>query len=283
MRKLLMLLVGVIVYNNLFSQAGTFSAIPLDARSVALGNTYVASSSGNAIFINLAANSLSDRKLDFNLSYRPWIEDLTSDYSLGSISAYYGVNDKGSLAIGVKRYQQPSYIMMDDNGNTTGNYEPSEYLIALGYAYRISNKSAFSLSIQYLKSDLGEEYNASTISFDLGYKSSYKRLDYGIMIKNLGPKLKFDYNSSQLPLTFAAGMAYNKTLSPNHTLNASLDASHITMDTNSGISSGIGLEYQYKNTIALRTGYYLIDESIGLNTFSLGLGVKFLGASLDFS
>jgi len=283
MRKLLMLLVGVVMYNNLFSQAGSFSAVSLDARSVAMGNTYIAGSSGNAIFTNLAANSLNDHKLDFNLSYRPWIEDLSSDYNLGSVSAYYSINTKNSLAIGAKRYKQPTYIITDDNGNINGDYSPCEYLIALGYAYNVSEKTAFSLSMNYLKSDLGEDFNASTIFFDLGYKSSYKKLNYGVVIKNLGSKLKFDDNSSQLPLTFAGGVGYNKTLSINHTLNASLDVAHITIDSNSGISSGVGLEYQYKNKVALRTGYHIMDESIGLNTYSLGLGVKLLGASLDFS
>ena len=282
-KKLLIFMMGVILCTRLFAQGGSFVSIPLNARNVSMGNTYIAQENSNAVFTNLAASSISSKSFEVNLNYRPWLNELSNDYRLSGISTYFAIDNKNSIALGFKNYSMPDYIVTDKDGNDAGTYNPNEFELALGYAYRISNKSAVSLSIQYLGSDLGDNAKANTIFFDLGYKSSYRQLEYGFTIKNLGPELKFDNNSSQLPLTVGAGMAYSGKLSQKHAIITSLDFAHMSLNDEDGFSAGIGLEYSYDKIFSLRSGYHFVDDAIGLSFFSAGAGLHVKSFAVDFS
>ncbi len=268
---------------NIFSQAGSFISIPLDTRSVSMGNTYVTGAHSNAIYTNLAASSLSNKKLELGFTYRPWIQDLSDDYSITSFSAMFALNNKHHIALGTRNYSLPSYSITDDNGNLSDTYEPKEYSIDLGYAYSLSDKTALSVSVHYIDADYGESYTANTFGVDLGFKSSYKNLEYGAMIRNLGSDLEFENSTSELPLTIVAGVGYTKSLLDKHHLAANIDLANVSYNDESGMTAGLGLEYSYKTYLALRSGYFYADEAIGLETFTLGCGVKLAGISIDFA
>jgi hypothetical protein len=284
LKTLLLLSLGIALHSHIYAQAGSFLSIPLDSKSISMGNTYAASANNNSIFSNLAANSLSDSKFDINLSYRPWMAESSDSYSIGSYSASYAINSKHHISIGAITYQYPSYLVTDENGNGSGKYSPKENSIGLGYACRLSDKTAISATIHYVSSDLADAYSANTFSIDVGYKSSYKNVSYGFMLRNLGPELDFGDYSAKLPTSVTAGFSYSKFVAINHKLTASTDASYnSTADDESGFSNGLGFEYQYKERLSLRTGYYNVNESIGLGYFAAGCGIKLGGFSFDFA
>ncbi len=283
-KRILTACIAIYACTNIFSQAGSFVSIPLDTRSVAMGSTYLATDHSNAIYTNLAANSINDKALDISISYRPWVSELSDDYNIFSVSAFYSLSHKHKIAIGYRGFNLPEYTIWDNSGNNSSSFSPMEYTFDLGYAYKLNENSALSASLHYLNSEYGQGYDANTIIFDLGFKSKFKDLDYGIMVKNLGSDLKFDDGSVALPLTIGAGLGYSKELSTSNTLNCNLDISHISEANNaSGIGGGLGLEYQYNSMLSLRTGYQFMDKSIGLNYYSLGGGIKLGGLSCDFA
>ncbi len=281
-KRLLIVLISLNISVSMFSQAGSFLTNTLNARNIALGSTYIAYENNNAVYSNLAANSLSNTKFGINFNYRPWIEDLSSDYSLMGASAYYAIDSINSFALGFKNYTMPSYSIMDDNGNSSGTYNPGELSFALGYARKLNESTAVSLTLQYLESNLYETYNASTILFDLGFKSSWEKLNYGVVVKNLGPKLNFDNDKVSLPLTIGGGIAYSDVIGAKNNITAAVDFSQISQDEESGFSAGLGCEYAYDKLLSLRAGYHFVDESIGLSALTLGAGVKYKVASIDF-
>ncbi len=283
-KRIITACIALYVCTNIFSQAGSFISIPLDTRSVAMGSTYMANDNHNAIYTNLAANSINDKTLDISVAYRPWISELSNDYNIYSFSAFYSLSHKHKVAIGYRGFNLPEYTLWDANGNNTSSFSPMEYTFDLGYAYKFSDNTALSASLHYLNSEYGQGYDATSIFFDFGLKSSFKDIQYGIMVRNLGSELKFDDGEVALPLTIGAGLGYNKEFTNNNTLNCNLDISHISGANDvSGIGGGAGLEYQYKSMLSLRTGYQFMDESVGLNYYSLGCGVKLGGLSCDFA
>ncbi len=283
-KRILTACIALYACTNIFSQAGSFISIPLDTRSVAMGGTYLATDHNNAIYTNLAANSIDDKDFDISFSYRPWISELSGDYNIFSLSAFYSVNPKHKIAIGYRDFSLPKYSIWDNNGNYSESFSPKEYTLDLGYAYKLFDNTALSASFHYLKSEYGQGYDANTIIFDLGFKSSFKDIDYGIMVRNLGSDLKFDDGSVALPMTIGAGLGYSKELNTSNTFNCSLDISHISEANDvSGIGGGLGVEYQYNHMLSLRTGYQFMDKAIGLNYYSLGGGIKLGGLSCDFA
>lgn len=280
--RILILLIFINLSANLFSQAGSILTNSINARSVALGNTYISQENNNAVFTNLAANSLSNKKFEIDGNYHSWMTDISDDYSLKGASSYLSINEKSSLALGVMNYSMPAYTLTDDNGNESGTFTPTEMNLALGYAYKFTDSTAISLTVQYLNSTLGNDYMASTVLFNLGFKSSYQNLDYGFMIRNLGPALKFQNQDVSLPLTIGGGLTYSNIIAQKHKLSASTDFSYISANTDNGLSLGVGCEYAYNQFLAVRTGYHHMSETIGLSAFSLGGGVLLKGVSIDF-
>ncbi len=281
-KRLLIVFISLNISMSIFSQAGSFLTNTLNAHNIAMGSTYIAQENNNGVYSNLAANSLSNTKFGVNFNYRPWIKDLSSDYNMMGASLYYSADSVNSFALGFKNYAMPSYSIMDENGNSSGTYKPNEISFALGYAHKLNESTAVSLTLQYLESNLYETYNASTILFDLGFKSAWQKLNYGVVVKNLGPKLKFDDEKVGLPLTIGGGMAYSESIGSKNNITTAVDFSQITQDDESGFSAGIGLEYAYEKILSLRAGYNFVDESIGLSALSLGAGINYKGATVDF-
>ncbi len=282
-KKILLAVVAISLGTSLFSQAGSFVNIPTDAKTIGMGSTYIALENTSSIFGNLASNALSDQRLGVSVNYRPWLNNISSDYNLSSMTAYVGLHPKSSFAFGFKKYSMPGYSITDNAGNTSGNYNPSESSWSVGYAYKVNLHSAVSLSLQFLQSDLGSGNTANTVLLDIGYKSKYKDLSYGIVAKNIGPEIKFPQTSTALPLTIGAGIYYSFHKINQHQLLAAVDVSYLAINDYNGTNAGVGLEYLYRNTLALRSGYNLINEELGISSFSLGAGVKIKGVYLDVS
>ncbi|MCU4162870.1 PorV/PorQ family protein [Carboxylicivirga caseinilyticus] len=265
-------------------QSGSFVSVPVDARSVALGNTYITSSHSNGIYTNMAAYALEDNKLDVGYTYRPWLNDLYDGYSLNSFTAAYSSGFKHYFSVGYKKFTMPSFPVTDANGNIDGEYSPFESSIGIGYAYKINEVTAFSVTLNYLNSDLYESYSVNAYYADLGFKSKYKQLNYGVMIRNIGSKLSFSQGESNLPLTFAAGVGYERNLSENHSLAGQLDAAYLSGNENEkGQTLGLGVEYSFKTLINLRAGYHNSNEDVGLSFYSVGCGARLGGFHLDFA
>ncbi|MCW3786996.1 PorV/PorQ family protein [Plebeiibacterium sediminum] len=283
-KRLLTACIALYACTNIFSQAGSFISIPTDTRSVAMGGTYLATNHSNAIFTNLAANSIDNKTLDVSLSYRPWVSTFSDDYNIYALSAFYSLSHKHKIAFGYRSFNLPKYTLLDDNGNNPSSFTPKENTFDIGYAYKISDHTALSASLHYLNSEYGQGYDANTIFLDLGFKSKYKALEYGAMVRNIGGDMEFDDGSVALPLTIGVGLGYSKELDIANAFNCSLDISHISgANDASGIGGGLGLEYQYKSMLSLRTGYQFLDESIGLNYYSIGAGINLGALSCDFA
>ena len=283
-RSIFVVCLFIIMGIHLSAQPGSILSVPVDTRSVSLGNTFLTSSSSNGIYTNMAAYALEDNKIDVGYNYRPWINNISDGYSFNSYSAGYSAGFKHYFSIGYKKFTKPDFDLTDDNGNILGSYSPQDYSIGLGYAYKLNATSAFSVAFNYVNSDLSKDYSANTFYVDLGFKSKFKQLDYGVMARNLGPKLSYPKSESALPLTFAAGVGYTKNLLEDHSVRGQFDASYINGDENEkGQTLGLGLEYAYLSRFNVRTGYFNSHEDVGISFYSLGGGVRLGGFCIDLA
>ncbi|MBS2099429.1 PorV/PorQ family protein [Carboxylicivirga linearis] len=274
----------IIMGTHISAQSGSILSVPIDTRSISLGNTYLTSSSSNGIYTNMAAYALEDNKIDVGYNYRPWITNISDGYSFNSFTAGYSAGFKHYFSIGYKKFTKPDFDLTDDYGNVLESYSPQDYSIGLGYAYKLNSTSALSVTFNYINSDLSKDYSASTYYVDLGFKSKVKQLDYGVMVRNLGAKLSYPISESVLPLTFAAGVGYTKDLSENHSIRAQFDASYINGDENEkGQAVGLGLEYAYLSRFNVRTGYFNSHKDVGISFYSLGGGVRLGGFCIDLA
>ncbi len=99
---------------NTITTAVPFLMIAPDARGGALGDAGVATSpDANSMHWNPAKYAFVDKKMGFSLSFSPWLRKLVNDIYLGYLTGYYKIDDRQTVAFGL-RYFSPGHILFTD-------------------------------------------------------------------------------------------------------------------------------------------------------------------------
>jgi long-subunit fatty acid transport protein len=196
----------------------------------------------------------------------------------------------GTFAAGAVYLGHGSIEGRDANGAPTGSYGASDQAVSLGFASRMSSDFRLGTNVKYIRSSIA---NASAQSFALDLGGQYALTGVGgpglpllgLAVQNIGPGMKFQDQTSQLPLTLAAGIGYRLPVG----LTLAMDFKQRPHSHDSEFS--VGTEYALLTNFALRAGYGTTKSYNGassggfaaLNGFATGLGIKFHTYSLDYS
>lgn len=203
---------------------------------------------------------------------------------------------------------------INDQGETEEE-NAFEFVIGISYGFQFSENLYLGTNLKFAHSNLDTrdtDLIGSTFAIDLGllYKLPHN-LQLGFALQNMGPPLSYDdhrfgYNMDPIPFTIRGGIAYKSKfplssgayvrLNSEYSMNLEMVNKNpgeepdpffvaiFTMPKNDrkrGISTweqvihNIGLEVNFINTIALRTGY-MIDTAGQRKEFRLGGGLSFL-------
>lgn len=191
------------------STAG-FLELGAGARASGLGEAYTAAADdATALYWNPAALTRIEKRSAV-FTHAPYLDSSYFDYLA------YGQNLGAAGAWGASvQYFSAGKIPGTDNvtGAATGDFTPNDLAVTGGYAYpfqggRLNGWSA-GFGVKYVRSKIAA--TAQTAALDLGLLSRpylNDRLRLGLTASNLGGKLKFESESSDLPVLFKAGAAY---------------------------------------------------------------------------
>jgi hypothetical protein len=295
----LALLLGCVFVPPLFgqqklAQAGMkFLSVGADARAVAMGDAYTGVE-GNAsmLFYNPAGVARLSGLASVMIGQVQWIADISHSFAGVAFSPFdgnYGVIgvfaqtvDYGTLQGTVRADNAKGYI-------DVGDFNPHGTSIGLAYARALSEKFSVGGDVKYVRQNLGpaataigsdgslvmDENVTDLYAFDFGltYRTGFKSLTLGMVVRNFSKEAQFKSEGFQLPLTFRIGLAMNVVdilpLDPEvHGLRVSLDAEH-PRDYPEQVK--IGLEYSFVNILSLRVGYVgPADE----RSMSYGIGLQ---------
>ncbi len=256
--------------------ATQFLKIGLGARPAGLGGTYVSIGDDvDALSWNPAGIcGIEDKEASF--MHLLWFQDITVDY-LG----YAQKLNKTSRFGGYITYLSHKDIMgYDENAEETKNFSAYDLSTALSYAHSLTPSLCVGLNLKIISTHIENE-EATTALMDIGtlYKPEIKGLRIGIVASNLGPKIKFMSKDDPPPSNFKCGVSYN--LIPD--LITGIDII-IPNDGDSYISAG--MEYSYKQRMAVRIGYasgpQKIYEDVG-EGISYGISVGKKSFTVDYA
>ena len=209
-------------------------------------------------------------------SYDVFIETVRYQYFAGATR----LGNDAALGLGVKLVSTGTEAATDSNGNAIPGQSVGEnYMdIDLAFAYKLSYYFDVGLTAKYVSESLSGT-SASTFAADIGvlYKTPIPHLKAGLDIQNLGPGIKFVSVADPLPLNVKIGLAY-KMFDDNFTV-----AYDMNFPNDNAISTSLGGEYWYKDTLVGRFGYQF-QGSIDQNQY--GIGGKaglFLGAGVKIA
>ncbi|MBP7652093.1 PorV/PorQ family protein [Candidatus Dependentiae bacterium] len=250
--------------------SGNFLLLGAGAKSISLGNAMTSSNYGLfALKYNpasIADNSVS--KIGF--SYSSYFENISHHY-LGyqwkNLGVYIQYLDYG-------KFDRTTYTGFDQ---ILGNFSAQDICAAVSYGYSLHRWFNSGISFKYIKSRLAE-YSANAVAVDFGVQKEFSLFDEnirtGFSILNLGSKLKYMSKDENLPRTYRIG--FSCPILDNFDFNFDFVKTYYD---NFGIQSGI--EWKYKNTLAVCLGYDGLNEAS--KKISIGFGLKYSRMEFDYA
>jgi hypothetical protein len=285
--------------------AAPFLQFGAGSRAAAMGGTFTAvADDADAIYWNPAGiDTYADNDVTFH--YSDWFADMS--YWFGG--AVLHIDGVGSFGISAMSLSTPNMEIttVEFPDGIGANYDAADLCLGISYAKMLTDRFSFGASAKYVSRRI-YHMNADAMAFDLGilYTLPWKQLKMGMALLNVGSKLQmtgpdaFSYvdldqgvtgNNTQilaalytkswnLPMSIRFGLSYQVLQTETQNLLVTADYIH----PNDNFSSlNIGGEYGINNLFFVRGGYsdIFLDETT--KSFSVGGGLKFSIATVDYA
>lgn len=318
-----------------------FLRIAPDARSGGMGDQGVVTSpDAFSQFWNAAKYPFSRTSSSVGLTYTPYMGKLTNDVFLlyGAFHKFLGQDERSTISASIYYFNMGEVELTQLVGNdvtSNGVSKPNEFSIDVAYGLKLSDSYSMAVTGRFIRSDLAGGFNtdntlkaANSFAVDISaYYTSERfssfggydgKLNAGLAIQNLGPKLDYTGNEesrSYLPTMARLGIGYDMYLDDLNRIGLSVEGSkllvpgaeYVGVDAyrrpkyeipNVGPMAGIGksfknpnsimysgaLEYSYDNAFSVRGGYFHESEEQGARQFATaGIGLKYRSFGLDLS
>jgi len=266
---------GFMNKEGLGTTSGQFLKLGAGAKASSMGEAFTGiSDDATAIYWNPSGINRLNRK-EMSLMYAVFFENISYNNLF-----YIHPTDIGNLGLGLQYLSYGSVEGLDEYGNPTENFTPTDLAITLSYARAIQGID-IGISLKYISSKIKE--TATTIAFDIGLMKQLieDKLSIGLVITNLGGSLKYISESSSLPMNIKIGCGYKIKKD----IITSFD---IVLPSDNEIIVAVGGEYNYRIKdgfiVSGRLGYNTITKDIdGLKGITLGLGANYKNYKLDYA
>lgn len=319
-----------------------FLRIAPDARAGGMGDQGVVTSpDAFSQFWNAAKYPFSRTSSSIGLNYTPYMGKLTNDVFLlyGAFHKFLGQEERSTISASIYYFNMGQVDLTQLVGTeiaSMGTSKPNEFSIDVAYALKLSDSYSMAVTGRFIRSDLAGGFNtdttlkpANSFAVDVsGYYTSPRfssiggydgKLNAGLAIQNLGPKLDYTGNEesrSYLPTMARLGIGYDMFLDDVNRVGLTVEGSKLLVPgseyagidpntrqpiyqiPNVGPMAGIGksfknknsimysgaLEYSYDNAFSVRGGYFHESEEQGARQFATaGIGLKYRSFGLDLS
>jgi len=237
--------------------AANFLKIGIGARATAMGEAFTAlADDGTSIYWN-PAGLVQVKKRELLAMYNIYFEEIKQGYlSLASPLL------QGTIGLGFNYLHMGDIEGTDAQGNLTGYFSASDFQASLAYARSLSPHLSFGISAGILQDAIKEDKKTAFLA-NVGLLLKTSRLfSFGLVFQNIGSKL----GEGPLPFTFRGGVAV--MLEP---LNVEVD---IVKPSDNETHYCVGVEWQIKEVLALRSGYKARQDIGPGMSIGIGLSIK---------
>jgi len=236
---------------NVVTTAVPFLLIGPDAREGAMGDAGAAATPDvNAVHWNPSKLANVDQQMGFSVSYAPWLRQLVPDINLAYLSWFYKLKGHQTIGGSLRYFSLGNIEFTDQNGVTTGNFNPNEYALDFTYARELSDNVSVAMSARYIYSNLtgalsvGGAYThpGRSLGVDLSTYYHTKEIElagkksvvaFGACLSNIGPKISYSNsgNSDFLPTNLRIGPSLTMNLDKYNKLSFLFDFDKLLVPT----------------------------------------------------
>ncbi|MDD5491663.1 MAG: PorV/PorQ family protein [bacterium] len=250
------------------SQTGTTTAsflkIEPGVRPVGMGGAYVAVADDiNSLYWN-PAGLVQLKTKEFSFVHTAWLEKINHEtiafaspagplFAYGLNIVYFGTTDIDRRTVA---------------GISDGKAKVADYYESVSLAWKLMDTISVGATIKGIQMTLDND-KGSGYALDLGALQKLPlNLSAGIMIQNLGPKMKAVDTSEKLPTNVKAGLAW-RTLE-----NKLLLAGDIDLPNDREMKLHAGAEYQFNKLFALRAGFEDVGSLGNSSGMTAGISIN---------
>lgn len=260
-----------------------FVRIDRNPASAGMGFAGTATSSEVAYssFRNSSVIPLSTERMSFGLSGQSWAPDGVKSTNI-NFGAAAKVGKRLGLSIGAVYQLGEEYSLTSDNGISKSTFKPNEMIVNAGAGFLILNNLSAGANVRFASQNLSEDNSCSAISADVFITYRLEDLNITAGVSSFGSSVKSEAGDSfKLPSSATLGADWKSTFYEDHSLRLAADADYFF---SGNLTVAAGAEYSFKNMLFARAGYHFGTKDAVLPSFAtVGLGVKFLGISLDIA
>ncbi|OGS56512.1 MAG: hypothetical protein A3J79_00870, partial [Elusimicrobia bacterium RIFOXYB2_FULL_62_6] len=280
MRRLLLVQLGLLLAFCPGLRAGEsagsapFNFLFLDggARAAGMGGAYVSMTGADALLYNPAGIGGLERH-ELTLMHNQYLQDISQEYAAYASPLGIGLNlnylDSGKVG---------RTTISNPGGTGLGDAVLTDMLLTLGLAAKVSGGLTLGVSGKYIKEN-ADGIRTDSRAADIGalYRAPFlPGLTAGAALQNLGPSVKYENASDQLPLSFRLGASYGfKLMELGATVAAELDAERA-----GETSFAAGIE-TVSGMLALRFGYN--GRNAAGSGITAGAGLRHQDILLDYA
>lgn len=279
------------------TSSGSFLKIGVGARASALGESFVAvANDPSAIYWNPAGLASMVRQ-EVTLSHIAWPGDINYEHIAYVLpSARFGGSFAFQLGVLATEMDETSEYSPFGTGRT---FFYSDVVAGAAYARRWTDKLLVGVGVKFVREDLGSDVGGPVTSATLVDVGSIYYLGYGSVrvatsLTNFGAEMtpsgtfisplsgeERSYDGFDPPIQFRYGMAFEPIENATQRLTTSLE---IAQPADNAQRIKLGLEWSYRRSFALRTGY---DFNADAMKFAAGAGIHAVlnntQASIDYA
>jgi hypothetical protein len=213
---------------NTITTAVPFLSITPDSRAGGMGDAGVGTTPDlSSQHWNPAKYAFMESDMGVSLSYSPWLRALVDDINLAYLVGYKKIDDVQTMSGSLRYFSLGNITFTSEFGEITGQQNPNEFAIDLGYERLLSEQFSGSVAIRYIRSDLtggqlingvesrpGNSY-AADVAFYYYNEFRANRKDNifsaGINIQNIGAKISYTEGEVKdfIPTMLKLGTAYS--------------------------------------------------------------------------
>lgn len=226
MKKIILFITTILFTQTIFSQedsrvittAVPFLLVAADARSAGMADNGVATAADAfSQQWNPAKYAFSLEQQGFTMSYTPYLTGLANDISLGQVNYFNRINERNAFAGSFRYFGLGEIQYTNQFGELGQTVSPNEFALDLSYALRIDERFSMAVAGRFISSQLklpdgvGDASAANTFAVDvaafyqseeIAYNDFNGRWRAGINFQNMGPKINYDNDNSDLNSNF---------------------------------------------------------------------------------
>ncbi len=264
--------------------------IPASSRGFGMGNTGIASANENQqLWYNASKTAFTQNFHQVSINYSPWLAAINPDSRFIHLNYLGTLSNSSALGLMLGYLDLGDMVSRDNNGAAIATYRAKEFYLGSAFAIQIADKASLGLGFKFLSQNVFTDVpkNIYGICGSFGYYQylnlgdANKKLEWGLILNNLGPKVSLQTNEDKIamPVNLGLGIAYTGVNSESGT------QSQFAFDVTRMIDHfqySAGMEFGFAGSFYLRGGVNLESKEHGNRTYC-GLGVGYKGFVMDQS